>query len=82
MLESMGCITEESFSAVAIHVLSRSGEGLVSNVVYALLGVSAMSRVQYSFRYLPLEILNEVLFAFFTQMIESILIIKTPCMEK
>ncbi|RWR87141.1 transportin MOS14 isoform X4 [Cinnamomum micranthum f. kanehirae] len=60
MLESMGCIAEESFSAVAIHVLSRSGEGLVSNVVYALLGVSAMSRVQYSFRYLPLEILNEV----------------------
>lgn len=48
MLESMGCITEESFSAVAIHVLSRSGEGLVSNVVYALLGVSAMSRVHKS----------------------------------
>ena len=45
MLESLACITEGSLSAVVIHVLSRSGEGLISNVVYALLGVSAMSRV-------------------------------------
>ncbi|KAG0461333.1 hypothetical protein HPP92_021265 [Vanilla planifolia] len=31
-----------------IQVLCRSGDGLVSNVVYALLGVSAMSRVHKS----------------------------------
>lgn len=34
---------------MAIQVISRSGEGLVSNVVYALLGVSAMSRVNATF---------------------------------
>ncbi|KAJ7976335.1 Transportin like [Quillaja saponaria] len=45
LLESIKCIPEGSFSAMAIHVISHSGEGLVSNVVYALLGVSAMSRV-------------------------------------
>ncbi|KAL5058902.1 hypothetical protein RYX36_030506 [Vicia faba] len=45
LLESMNCITEGSSNTTAIHVLSHSGEGLVSNVVYALLGVSAMSRV-------------------------------------
>lgn len=45
MLESIACITEGSLSAVAIHVLSRSGEGVLSNLIYALLGVSAMSRV-------------------------------------
>ncbi|KAH9742978.1 Xpo1 domain-containing protein [Citrus sinensis] len=38
-------IPEGSFNAMAIQVISHSGEGLVSNVVYALLGVSAMSRV-------------------------------------
>ncbi|XP_077250127.1 ARM repeat superfamily protein isoform X2 [Tasmannia lanceolata] len=48
VLESMACITEGTFSAVAIQVLSRSGEGLISNVIYALLGVSAMSRVHKS----------------------------------
>ncbi|CBI21232.3 hypothetical protein VitviT2T_022090 [Vitis vinifera] len=48
LLESMTCIPEGSFSAVAIQVISHSGEGLVSNVVYALLGVSAMSRVHKS----------------------------------
>ncbi|XP_029122255.1 uncharacterized protein [Elaeis guineensis] len=48
VLESLACITEGSLSAVVIHVLSRSGEGLISNVVYALLGVSAMSRVHKS----------------------------------
>ncbi|GLT95639.1 hypothetical protein SLE2022_133070 [Rubroshorea leprosula] len=37
--------SEGSFSTIAIHVISHSGEGLVSNIVYALLGVSAMSRV-------------------------------------
>lgn len=45
LLESMNCIPEGSYSAIAIQVISHSGEGLVSNVVYALLGVSAMSRV-------------------------------------
>lgn len=39
------CISEGSFEAMAIQVVAHSGEGLVSNVVYALLGVSAMSRV-------------------------------------
>lgn len=48
MLESLACITEGSLSAVAIQVLSHSGEGLISNVIYALLGVSAMSRVHKS----------------------------------
>ncbi|KAG6660061.1 transportin MOS14 [Carya illinoinensis] len=45
LLECMTCIPEGSFSSMAIQVISHSGEGLVSNVVYALLGVSAMSRV-------------------------------------
>lgn len=45
LLGSMISIPEGSFNAMAIQVLSHSGEGLVSNVVYALLGVSAMSRV-------------------------------------
>ncbi|KAK8473285.1 hypothetical protein PHAVU_001G097600 [Phaseolus vulgaris] len=45
LLECMNSITEGSFNITAIHVISHSGEGLVSNVVYALLGVSAMSRV-------------------------------------
>uniref|UniRef100_A0A5B7BA30 Putative importin-13 isoform X2 n=1 Tax=Davidia involucrata TaxID=16924 RepID=A0A5B7BA30_DAVIN len=48
LLESMTCISEGSFDAIAIQVISHSGEGLVSNVVYALLGVSAMSRVHKS----------------------------------
>jgi hypothetical protein len=48
LLECMNCIIEGSFNATAIHVISHSGEGLVSNVVYALLGVSAMSRVSIS----------------------------------
>ncbi|KAL9331251.1 hypothetical protein ACSQ67_000861 [Phaseolus vulgaris] len=54
LLECMNSITEGSFNITAIHVISHSGEGLVSNVVYALLGVSAMSRVQA----LPAEYLN------------------------
>ncbi|XP_029125727.1 importin-13 isoform X2 [Cajanus cajan] len=45
LLECMNSIAEDSFNVTAIHVISHSGEGLVSNVVYALLGVSAMSRV-------------------------------------
>ncbi|XP_043724641.1 importin-13 isoform X3 [Telopea speciosissima] len=48
MFESMSCIAEGSFGAVVVQVVSHSGEGLVSNVVYALLGVSAMSRVHKS----------------------------------
>lgn len=48
LLECMNCIVEGSFNTTAVHVISHSGEGLVSNVVYALLGVSAMSRVSIS----------------------------------
>ncbi|KAJ8752437.1 hypothetical protein K2173_004073 [Erythroxylum novogranatense] len=44
-LDSLSCIREGSFSAIVIQVISHNGEGLVSNMVYALLGVSAMSRV-------------------------------------
>jgi hypothetical protein len=45
-LECVSCILEGSLiNAMAIQVISRSGEGLVSNLVYALLGISAMSRV-------------------------------------
>lgn len=45
LLDSATCILEGSFSATAINVICHCGDGLVSNVVYALLGVSAMSRV-------------------------------------
>ncbi|XP_059669896.1 transportin MOS14 isoform X3 [Cornus florida] len=48
LLQSMTCISEGSFNAVVIQVISHGGEGLVSNLVYALLGVSAMSRVHKS----------------------------------
>ncbi|KAH0877261.1 hypothetical protein HID58_064655 [Brassica napus] len=34
-----------SFSVVTVQVVSHCGEGLLSNLVYALLGVAAMSRV-------------------------------------
>lgn len=46
LLESLASMHEVSLNSVTVQVLSRSGEGLVSNVVYALLGVSAMSRVK------------------------------------
>ncbi|TYI67855.1 hypothetical protein E1A91_D08G048200v1 [Gossypium mustelinum] len=45
LLESMTFSPEGSFGATSIQVISHSGEGLVSNIVYALLRVSAMSRV-------------------------------------
>ncbi|KAE8701985.1 transportin-3-like isoform X3 [Hibiscus syriacus] len=45
LLESMTFSPEGSFGATSIHVISHSGEGLISNILYALLGVSAMSRV-------------------------------------
>ncbi|XP_057489374.1 transportin MOS14 isoform X2 [Actinidia eriantha] len=48
LLESTTGVSERSFDVMAIQVISHSGEGLVSNVVYALLGVSAMSRVHKS----------------------------------
>ncbi|KAG6519369.1 transportin MOS14-like [Zingiber officinale] len=48
LLPSLACMTEVSLHAVVIRILSQNGEGLVSNVVYALLGVSAMSRVHKS----------------------------------
>ncbi|KNA10892.1 hypothetical protein SOVF_140110 isoform B [Spinacia oleracea] len=48
LLESVTNMSEEAFTCVAIQVISNSGEGLVSNVLYALLGTSAMSRVHKS----------------------------------
>lgn len=48
LLESVTCNSESLITSMAVHVISHSGEGLVSNVVYALLGVSAMSRVHKS----------------------------------
>ncbi|KAL3526241.1 hypothetical protein ACH5RR_010897, partial [Cinchona calisaya] len=48
LLESKACIAEGSVETIAIQVISHSGEGLVSNLVYALLGISAMSRVHKS----------------------------------
>ncbi|WCJ40304.1 ARM repeat superfamily protein [Euphorbia peplus] len=48
LLEPMNARSEGSYGAITIHVISHSGEGLVSSVVYALLGVSAMSRVHKS----------------------------------
>ncbi|PIA33632.1 hypothetical protein AQUCO_04100211v1 [Aquilegia coerulea] len=47
-LEYMDCLSKGSFNRVAVQVISRNGEGLVSNLVYALLGVPAMSRVHKS----------------------------------
>lgn len=49
LLESMTFSPEGSFGATSIQVIYHSGEGLVSNIVYALLGVSAMSRVNAVF---------------------------------
>lgn len=48
LLESVSNMSEDAFSGVVIQVISNSGEGLVSNVLYALLGTSAMSRVHKS----------------------------------
>ncbi|CAI0555784.1 unnamed protein product [Linum tenue] len=45
MLESINSVLEGSYCCIAIQLIARRGEGLVSNIVYALLGVSAMSRV-------------------------------------
>lgn len=44
-IETVNCKSEGSFSVVTVQVVSRCGEGLLSNLVYALLGVAAMSRV-------------------------------------
>ncbi|KAK3120355.1 hypothetical protein QOZ80_9AG0686260 [Eleusine coracana subsp. coracana] len=48
VLESPDCIIEGSPAVVLIQILSRCGESILSNVIYALLGVSAMSRVHKS----------------------------------
>ncbi|KAL9231542.1 hypothetical protein vseg_006761 [Gypsophila vaccaria] len=45
LFESVTNMSDGAFSGVAIQVISNSGEGLISNVLYALLGTSAMSRV-------------------------------------
>ncbi|XP_070023691.1 transportin MOS14 isoform X4 [Nicotiana sylvestris] len=47
-LESIVGISDSSIDSMAIQVISHSGDGLVSNLMYALLGVSAMSRVHKS----------------------------------
>ncbi|XP_068665296.1 transportin MOS14 isoform X2 [Aristolochia californica] len=44
LLESINCIAEGTLPAIAVQVLAHSGEGMISNILYALLGVSAMSR--------------------------------------
>ncbi|XP_020554942.1 importin-13 isoform X1 [Sesamum indicum] len=48
LLEPEGSTSETSVQDMVIRVISISGEGLVSNLVYALLGVSAVSRVHKS----------------------------------
>jgi len=45
VLESPECIPNGSPGVARIQILARCGEGLLSNVLYALLGVSALSRV-------------------------------------
>ncbi|WZY97575.1 hypothetical protein YC2023_069904 [Brassica napus] len=45
MIETVNCNSQGSFSVVTVQVVSHCGEGLLSNLVYALLGVAAMSRV-------------------------------------
>lgn len=45
VLESPDCIIDGSPGVVLIQILARCGESILSNVIYALLGVSAMSRV-------------------------------------
>ncbi|PHT57124.1 hypothetical protein CQW23_05610 [Capsicum baccatum] len=47
-LEGIVGISDSSIDAMVIQVISHSGDGLVSNLMYALLGVSAMSRVHKS----------------------------------
>lgn len=48
LLESVTSNSESLLPSMVVQVISHSGEGIVSNVVYALLGVSAMSRVHKS----------------------------------
>uniref|UniRef100_A0A453I1R9 Uncharacterized protein n=1 Tax=Aegilops tauschii subsp. strangulata TaxID=200361 RepID=A0A453I1R9_AEGTS len=48
VLESPECPSDESRGAVLVQILARCGEGLMFNVFYALLGVSALSRVHKS----------------------------------
>jgi transportin-3 len=45
VLESLDYIHDRSPGVVLIQILARCGEGILSSVVYALLGVSALSRV-------------------------------------
>ncbi|KAF8650838.1 hypothetical protein HU200_063746 [Digitaria exilis] len=48
VLESPECISDGSPGVALIQILARCGEGLLSNVLYALLGISALSRVHKS----------------------------------
>ncbi|WVZ51352.1 hypothetical protein U9M48_002505 [Paspalum notatum var. saurae] len=55
VLESLDCILDGSPAMVLIQIVARCGECLLSNILYALLGVSALSRVKS----LPSEYLNQ-----------------------
>lgn len=49
LVEPEASQSERSIQDMVIRVISLSSEGLISNLVYALLGVSAMSRVNMRF---------------------------------
>ncbi|KAG8385034.1 hypothetical protein BUALT_Bualt04G0180900 [Buddleja alternifolia] len=57
-LEPLASTSESSVQDMVLRVISLSGEGLISNLVYALLGVSAMSRV-FQLQTLPSEYLKQ-----------------------
>ncbi|KAG8090646.1 hypothetical protein GUJ93_ZPchr0011g26887 [Zizania palustris] len=44
-LESRECLSDGSPGVVLVQILSRCGKGFLSSILYALLGVSALSRV-------------------------------------
>nr|CAB3491710.1 unnamed protein product [Digitaria exilis] len=48
VLESPECVPDGSPGVALIQILACCGEGLLSNVLYALLGISALSRVHKS----------------------------------
>lgn len=51
LVEPEASISERSVQDTVMRAVSQCGEGFISNLVYALLGVSAMSRVNMrSFR--------------------------------
>lgn len=46
LVEAEASVSARSVQGMVMRVVSVCGEGLISNLVYALLGVSAMSRVK------------------------------------